>query len=440
MALVVVERLRRGGVGPHAPQGLAQIPARQVVGEPHLAPPSAQLHGPDDAMPSVIGPCALYPLARRAEVGFHVLQDGEGGFPLTAGVASVGSVKRHRLVLLPGASPAAPAAPAAARRGVVLWLSMVTETKAAAEPVKEADATGDESSVLENAEAEAFALLAAGDYEKGLAACEDVIHLAGESDTPCLERLIKRLAQIILQLTEEFNEIKPDAEMVRQSFSTVGLMTFARDGKTSLRAAALILHEDAERLLYLLRKENDNTGMPDKLPDLETSLQHVARNLGRPVATVRAQLGIDEATHETTDRATAEPGAEPPTKTLSPGALANREIAGRGTPKRQAKVNDLNSKLARLEAKAVKLRDGTLLSLIARYKMERNVALPPNGVPITDAELAKAAGRLPSTFKNLQGRLIEHGLKPLPPDERVLKAQRQSVAFYRHRKAATEPV
>jgi tetratricopeptide (TPR) repeat protein len=115
--------------------------------------------------------------------------------------------------------------------------------------------------------------------------------------------------------------------------------------------------------------------------------------------------------------------------------LASRATTGRAKAKPRPK-NDLKAKLDRLEAKAVKLGDGTLLSLIARYKVQRNVTLPPDGVRITDPEQAKAAAGLPATFKNLQARLTEHGLKPLPPDALVAKAKRQSMAFYRNRKVA----
>jgi hypothetical protein len=98
--------------------------------------------------------------------------------------------------------------------------------------------------------------------------------------------------------------------------------------------------------------------------------------------------------------------------------------------------DELKAKLRRLEVKAQKLGDGVLLGLIARYMMERNIALPAEGVAIKDPELAKAAARLPATFKNLQARLKHHGLKPLPPDALVSKAHRQSVTFYRHRNKA----
>jgi len=125
---------------------------------------------------------------------------------------------------------------------------MVTESKAPVE-LRHAAARNGAISELENAEAKAFALLAAGDYEARLAACGQVIHLADVisddaviSDdvvierlaVACLERLIQHLSQIILQ----FNEVKPDAEMVLQSFSPVGSVKFSRDIKPNLKVAA----------------------------------------------------------------------------------------------------------------------------------------------------------------------------------------------------------
>jgi tetratricopeptide (TPR) repeat protein len=118
---------------------------------------------------------------------------------------------------------------------------------------------------------------------------------------------------------------------------------------------------------------------------------------------------------------------------------ANSEVTARettGHAKEEPYTDDLASRLEHLETEASKSGDGTLVSLIARYKMGRNVVLPPDDASITDPEQAKDAARLPAVFKSLQARLTQHGLDPLPPDPQVLKAQRQSVAFYRKRKPA----
>lgn len=112
-------------------------------------------------------------------------------------------------------------------------------------------------------------------------------------------------------------------------------------------------------------------------------------------------------------------------------AKASRETTARAKAKPRPEIE---AKLAEVEAKAVEIGDATLFGLVRRFQQERAAPLLPDGVAL-NAEQAKAAARLPATFNNLQARLKLHGLEPLPPDEPVKKARRQSVGFYRHRKA-----
>jgi hypothetical protein len=74
----------------------------------------------------------------------------------------------------------------------------------------------------------------------------------------------------------------------------------------------------------------------------------------------------------------------------------------------------------------------------ARYeKRLREVDLPND--KITNAEQARAAASLVTTYRNLVKQQTKLGLAPQPQDERILRAQRLSVAFYREQKAGHAP-
>lgn len=186
-----------------------------------------------------------------------------------------------------------------------------------------------------------------------------------------------------------------------------------------LRAQIGIFVSDLEDLVRLLgeilgRQEgfggsktpyHSDTIVPDGLVDLGIALQHVARNLGRPVATVRAQLGVEPAASATTK---------------------HRAKAAR-------KGDDLNLSpsqiVAALEMEAVERGDSILFGLIRQYRKDREtVPLPPSGY--TRLKDARAAARLSTTYGTVQARLKVAGMRPLPPDPSVTEARRLSSNFY----------
>jgi hypothetical protein len=82
--------------------------------------------------------------------------------------------------------------------------------------------------------------------------------------------------------------------------------------------------------------------------------------------------------------------------------------------------------------------DTTLGRLQVRYeKRLRKIDLPND--KITNVEQARAARSLVVTYRNLVEQQTKLGLAPQPQDEKVLKAQRLSVAFYREQKAGPTP-
>jgi len=82
--------------------------------------------------------------------------------------------------------------------------------------------------------------------------------------------------------------------------------------------------------------------------------------------------------------------------------------------------------------------DTPLGRLQARYeKRLREIDLPND--KITNAEQVRAAATLVTTYKNLVKQQAKLGLARQPQDERVLRAQRLSVSFYREQKAGHTP-
>ncbi len=82
--------------------------------------------------------------------------------------------------------------------------------------------------------------------------------------------------------------------------------------------------------------------------------------------------------------------------------------------------------------------DTPLGRLQARYE-NRLREIDLSNDKITNVEQARAANSLAKTYRNLVEQQIKLGLAPQPQDERVLKAQRLCVAFYREQKADHAP-
>jgi uncharacterized protein affecting Mg2+/Co2+ transport len=79
--------------------------------------------------------------------------------------------------------------------------------------------------------------------------------------------------------------------------------------------------------------------------------------------------------------------------------------------------------------------DTPLARLQVRYeKRLREIVLPED--EIKDVEQARAAAALVVTYRNLVKQQTKEGIEPQPQDERVTKAQRLSVAFYRKKRKA----
>lgn len=82
--------------------------------------------------------------------------------------------------------------------------------------------------------------------------------------------------------------------------------------------------------------------------------------------------------------------------------------------------------------------DTPLGRLQVRYeKRLQEIVLPED--KIKDAKQARAAALLVATYRNLVKQQTKAGLKPQPQDERVTKAQRLRMAFYREQKAGHAP-
>ncbi len=100
--------------------------------------------------------------------------------------------------------------------------------------------------------------------------------------------LFQKVTSVFIDYTENERNGKPVGNLVDRLYDICGILDRI---------------EANEALPY-------NTAvMPSDLLDLNTALRHVARNLGRPVATVRAQLGVGDAKPETTARVKAKPRA-----------------------------------------------------------------------------------------------------------------------------------
>jgi tetratricopeptide (TPR) repeat protein len=99
-------------------------------------------------------------------------------------------------------------------------------------------------------------------------------------------------------------------------------------------------------------------------------------------------------------------------------------------PKNNEPRGDFNSKLAAAETEATERRQTRLYLAIHRHRLERErLPLPEEGY--TNEQDALAAARLANNFRNLQKRLKAAGMEPLPPDDRVLAAQRLSKDYFR---------
>jgi hypothetical protein len=117
-------------------------------------------------------------------------------------------------------------------------------------------------------------------------------------------------------------------------------------------------------------------------------------------------------------------------------AFAKAEITGREAAPQLSEA-DLAAFMTPQQIAAV-TADTPLGRLQVRYeKRLQEIVLPED--KIKDVKQARAAGLLGATFRNLVKQQIKAGLTPQPQDERVTKAQRLSVAFYREQKAGHGP-
>jgi tetratricopeptide (TPR) repeat protein len=118
-------------------------------------------------------------------------------------------------------------------------------------------------------------------------------------------------------------------------------------------------------------------------------------------------------------------------------ANAGRETTGRAKvetrpePATTHAATEFNQKLAAIEAEAVARGDGTLLRRVHAYREGRQALELPKEGGFTNIADAQAAGRLSATFRNLQDRIEEVGLKRLPDDPVVTEARRLKSFYYR---------
>jgi len=117
-------------------------------------------------------------------------------------------------------------------------------------------------------------------------------------------------------------------------------------------------------------------------------------------------------------------------------AARGRELTGRDAA---TQLSEADSAAFMTPQRVAMLTADTPLSrLQIRYeKRLQEIVLPED--KIKDVKEARAANSLAATYRNLVKQQIKAGLKPQPQDERVTKAQRLSVAFYREQKAAQAP-
>ena len=142
----------------------------------------------------------------------------------------------------------------------------------------------------------------------------------------------------------------------------------------------------------------------------------------------------EHTTRETKGRGQEEPRAPTPSK-LKPSAPHLGEAGERPVP-----CKDFDQRLAEIEAAAAARIDPTLLRLTQRYKEERQtIYLPEAGFEATEHEEAQAASRFWANFDNLQTRVKNAGLLPLPRDPVVVEAGRLKSKFYRRNRDKDHP-
>ena len=150
------------------------------------------------------------------------------------------------------------------------------------------------------------------------------------------------------------------------------------------------------------------------IPDIEVSLNGLARNLGIALKDRDAfrEHVLDFVRNGRTT--TARP---------RPAAVVDHP------------ASEIERKLAAAKAEALAKGDHGLARSIQNLREERDrLPLPEGGYK--NPEEAKAAARFSTNYGNVQQRLKEAGMEPLPPDDRVRLARRMSKAFYRAAAAA----
>jgi tetratricopeptide (TPR) repeat protein len=130
---------------------------------------------------------------------------------------------------------------------------------------------------------------------------------------------------------------------------------------------------------------------------------------------------------------------EPPRPESSPAPSPEPATARAPSPplhhQPEPRPDDIETKLEAAKAEAVARGLRTIYHSIDRHRLERQLLpLPENGY--ANPEDALAAARLANNFGNLQQRLKDAGMEPLPPDDRVRAAQRLSKAYFRAAEAA----